>query len=91
MKDKASADTQRTEAVNCTVEITGGEKTDRERESERDRERERVGVVGGGGMGKKGEDEERREQNEWRKMFGADKNWGENEKKGETSGLCHTE
>ena len=26
MKDKASADTQRTEAVNCTVEITGAER-----------------------------------------------------------------
>lgn len=26
MKDKASADTQRTEAVNCMVEITGGER-----------------------------------------------------------------
>lgn len=31
MKDKASADTQRTEAVNCTVEITGGEKRERGR------------------------------------------------------------
>lgn len=29
MKDKASADTQRTEAVNCTAEITGGEKRER--------------------------------------------------------------
>ena len=29
MKDKASADTQRTEAVNCTVEITGSEKRER--------------------------------------------------------------
>lgn len=35
MKDKASADTQRTEAVNCTVEITGSEKTERERERRR--------------------------------------------------------
>lgn len=26
MKDKANADTQRTEAVNCTAEITGGER-----------------------------------------------------------------
>lgn len=34
MKDKASADTQRTEAVNCTVEITGGEKTEGGRERE---------------------------------------------------------
>lgn len=32
MKDKASADTQRTEAVNCTVEITGGEKRERGRQ-----------------------------------------------------------
>lgn len=29
MKDKASADTQRTEAVNCTVEITGAERRQR--------------------------------------------------------------
>lgn len=31
MKDKASADTQRTEAVNCMVEITGGERRERGR------------------------------------------------------------
>lgn len=31
MKDKASADTQRTEAVNCTVKITGSEKRERGR------------------------------------------------------------
>jgi len=34
MKDKASADTQRTEAVNCTVEITGGERERGERRGE---------------------------------------------------------
>lgn len=28
MKDKANADTQRTEAVNCRAEITGGERRD---------------------------------------------------------------
>lgn len=44
MKDKASADTQRTEAVNCTVEITGGEKRERGGgglKGDRDRKREK--------------------------------------------------
>lgn len=48
MKDKASADTQRTEAVNCTAEITGSEKRERgggwggqRREMKGDRNRKR--------------------------------------------------
>lgn len=39
MKDKASADTQRTEAVNCMVEITDAERREREEESEWGREK----------------------------------------------------
>lgn len=50
MKDKASADTQRTEAVNCMVEITGSEK------------RERVGVGGGGQREMKGDRNRKREK-----------------------------
>lgn len=45
MKDKASADTQRTEAVNCMVEITGSERREwgggRQREMKGDRNRKR--------------------------------------------------
>lgn len=35
MKDKANADTQRTEAVNCMAEITGGERGERRGEERR--------------------------------------------------------
>lgn len=63
MKDKASADTQRTEAVNCTVEITGGERRERgvgggRREMKGDRNRKRdtmwrqIRRGGGGGEGR---------------------------------------
>lgn len=57
MKDKASADTQRTEAVNCMLEITGGERRGGQREMKEDSNRQReetLGQIRGGEMKRRG-------------------------------------